>query len=214
MCKEKFLLGSQKIQCVNKYKYLGIELHGAGITSETVENIRNRALKAIFSLKGFSKYADIPPKLGLKLFNQLVKPICLYGAEIWGPIYLSKKNISSNFMLENTYDNIPVEKLYLKYCKQTLCVNKRATNIAVRGGLGAYPLSIDIILASLKFWNHASNSKNKLLQDSITTVQKSNDQPKTSWLKPIRDIYKFLRIQCNNKYPPKLVDIDKFRGRL
>jgi hypothetical protein len=59
----------------------------------------------------------------------MIKPIALYGVEIWGlltPAMLKKK-----LELYDLFKNWEYEKLNLKFCKYLLGVNKRSTNIAV-----------------------------------------------------------------------------------
>ena len=35
-------------------------------------------------IKYKSKLGDLPPKVAFQLFGKIVKPVALYGAEIWG----------------------------------------------------------------------------------------------------------------------------------
>ena len=70
-----------------------------------------------------------------KLFDTLVKPVLLYGCEIWGPELLSYKT---------HFDKSTIEQVHIKSCKQTLNVPWCTENKACRAELGRYPLSIDI----------------------------------------------------------------------
>ncbi len=56
-----------------------------------------------------------------------------------------------------------IEKLHLKFCKVILIeVHLKASNLAVYGELGRYPMFIDQIIACLKYLNYIENeTKNK-----------------------------------------------------
>ena len=95
--------------------------------------------------------------MSLHLFDHMVKPILLYGCEIWTPIdlkYKQSKNLQSsakndfvtqlrdNFLhITKHFDKIdPIEKLHLRNCKSILGVHSKVTNLAVYSELGRYPL--------------------------------------------------------------------------
>ena len=128
-------------------------------------HIYKRGLKAYFKL--IRTLNPLPkPSMSLYLFYHLVKPILLYGCEIWTPIdlkYNQNKNLQSTakmILLHNYviisqhiakyFDKIdPIEKLHLKFCKSILDVHSKATNLALYSKLGRYPLFVDRIVASM-----------------------------------------------------------------
>ena len=71
----------------------------------------------------------------LKLFNVLVKPIVLYGAEVWGS---EKCDI--------------LERLQLRFFKCVLSVNMFTSSMMVYGEWGAIPLDVDTKSRMLTFW--------------------------------------------------------------
>ena len=72
-----------------------------------------------------------------------------YGCEVWAPFLLKNLN-DSNFI--NICDKPPSETLHIKVCKILLGVNKKATNNAVRGELGNFPLLISMLRLTIKYW--------------------------------------------------------------
>ena len=49
-----------------------------------------------------------------------------------------------NQSIEDIFDDLHIEKLNVTFCKYLLGVNKKASNLAVKGELGRYPLYIDV----------------------------------------------------------------------
>ena len=147
-------------------------------------------LKQIYTKKGLKAYFKLirslnpppTPVISLHLFDHLVKPILLYGCEIWSPIDLKyKSTINKQPMTNKTLfinqlrdkypfitkhmDKIdPIEKLHLKFLKSILGVHSKATNLAVFGELGRYPLFIDSITRCMKYIQYIeTETENKLL---------------------------------------------------
>jgi hypothetical protein len=160
--------------------------------------MRSKSLKAIFKLKSLIKNSNFSPKLGIKLFNQLIKPILVYGAEVWGVGLFNIKKFNSNqHTLESTYDDNIIEKLNVQFQKYMLGVSKRATNLAIRGELGQLPISIHVIVHLLKFWIHLSKSDNTLLQAAYKESISLHFNNKTSWFSTVCEICKILGIKFN-----------------
>ena len=72
---ENFKLGSEVIECVNRYKYLGIMLSASGTFKEAGHVLYNKALKVCFKLYKDLKSTDPPIKTCLYLFDHMVKLI-------------------------------------------------------------------------------------------------------------------------------------------
>ncbi len=81
-------------------------------------------------------------------------PILRYCGEVWSPFYC--KNFDATKIIKNC-DNVPGEKVLLKFYKYLLGVNRRTTNAAVRGELGQFPLLITTLPLSIKYWLRLCN---------------------------------------------------------
>ena len=81
------------------------------------------------------------PKLSLKLFDSLVKPILLYCSDFWGCL--------DTVITQNS----PMETLNTSICKQLLGVKKHTSNIACKLELGRYPLHIDAVKKCIQNWS-------------------------------------------------------------
>ena len=78
------------------------------------------------------------PRVSIKLFNTLVKPILLYASDFWGILKLPNNN--------------PIENIYHSCCKQILGVQKQTTNAGVLLELGQVPISLYAIKNAIKNW--------------------------------------------------------------
>jgi len=84
--KTEFRAQGQCLNEVSSYPYLGLEMTNSGSFKLAQKTLTNKAMKALFKLKHLLYGSNLNPNVCLQLFDQLIKPICLYGAEIWGPI--------------------------------------------------------------------------------------------------------------------------------
>ena len=71
----------------------------------------------------------------LDLFDKIVKPILLYGCEVWG-----------------FGNNSIIERVHIKFCKILLGVKKSTPDFMIYGELGRYPLDISIKLRMINYW--------------------------------------------------------------
>ena len=78
----------------------------------------------------------------LDLFDKLVKPILLYGCEVWG---FGNNEIS--------------EPVRLKFCKVLLHLKTTTPNCIVYGELGRYPVENDIKLRMISYWGRLMSGK-------------------------------------------------------
>lgn len=93
----------------------------------------------------------ISPKLYMKLFDALVKPIALYGCEIWGAFGHKPSIISNICKVLYTKDTLPYEQLHLKACKESIRISKHASNFGIRSELGRLPLMYNVFCAICKY---------------------------------------------------------------
>ena len=103
-------------------------------------------------------------QLALRLFDALVVPILTYAGVVWGPLYAHKITYDNFFTLCN---DSPIEKINVKLCKYLLGVHKKSTNNAVRGELGRYPILINVLEHSSRYY-HRIFSVNK--RDSLVNI--------------------------------------------
>ena len=119
-----------------------------------------KATKIVFTIKRLlSNINSSAVETRNKLFDTLIKPVLLYGCEIWGPELLSYKT---------HFDKSTTEQVHTKFCKQTLNVPWYTENKACRAELGRYLLFIDIKASLLCYWQRIEQkSDNPVLNEAF-----------------------------------------------
>ena len=131
----RFEYNKERLEIVTEYKYLGVYFAKNNSFFKTKKYIADQATKAVFSLIKKARNMHLTIDLQLELFDKLVKPILLYGCEVWG------------------FGNIEViERVQLKFLKNILKLKTSTPNYMVYGEVGIMPLKIDIYTRMISYW--------------------------------------------------------------
>ena len=171
--RSKVFFNEKCIEVVNKYKYLGNIISSTRLRNQdplknTHKFLNDRAMKAIFHMKRKVKsIGELPPDIMLNLFDALIKPILVYGSDVWG--------IKCKLWGE-------ADKTFLQYARCMLRVKATTSNTITTGECGKFPPSTACQISALCYVNrliHMSNDKlvKKVYCDLITL----NDQGFTTW---------------------------------
>jgi hypothetical protein len=79
-----FSLNGSEIEIVNKFNYLGILLNRTGNFSKAITKQAEKAKQAMYEVLKRGRTHNLSVECKLELFDKMVKPILLYGSEIWG----------------------------------------------------------------------------------------------------------------------------------
>ena len=185
------------IENVRNYCYLGIKFSITGSFTEAKQNLYNRGLKAYFKLKKCFEYHK--PKIGtiLHAFDHTVKPILLYGSEIWGMLDTNRLNKFKDNYFQKLCNDLVIEKLHIKVCKYILEVSRRSTNLAVMGELGRYPLYLEVILNMIKYWVRLSKMDDCLAAEALKTSESLHVNGKKSWVNSIYEIINYFNLDIS-----------------
>ena len=122
-----FFFNSTELEIVPDYKYLGIYLSGTYSYIKAKKHIAEQANKALFSLLKKIRRLDLSFDLQITPFNKTVKPILLYGYEIWG------------------HGNLDIfERIQLNFLKHIFNLKRSTPSFMIYGDLGITPIAIDI----------------------------------------------------------------------
>lgn len=80
----QFKWKNEIIEVVVSYKYLGLFFPRTKSYVKAKKHLIDQANKAMFSLLKKSQNLNLPIDLQIDLFNKTIKPILLYGCELWG----------------------------------------------------------------------------------------------------------------------------------
>ena len=161
-----FVYDRNDIEIVDTFKYLGVFFNRTGSYNYHIKQSYDKALKAMYSVITKCRNHNLSIDCQMDLFDKIVKPIILYGCEIWGYTSLSL-----------------VERLHLKFCKHILNLNNSTPNFMVYGELGRYPLSINIKVRMITFWAKMILS-NKLSTCAYALLHRQN----SPWVKYVKSI--------------------------
>ena len=133
------------------------------------------ANKALFALLKKSKALGPPFDIQLDLFDKTVKPILLYGAELWG------------------YGNCDsLKRIHLKFLKYLFNLKGFTPSYMIYGELGIMPILVEIQNRFLSYWTKLVEDKDYLMLSSqmyltIHTLHKT-DHLKSDWLRNIETL--------------------------
>ena len=149
--------------------------------------------KAMFKLKRSFNKLNISPKLSLLLYETLIRSICMYASEVWGS-FIKAKHQAFNVKCDKyeLFDKHCFKKLELKFCKAILGVQKKASNVAVRGELGRYPTPIYILKQVPKNWFRITSNDHKqsILYNTYMRNLKIHYAKKCCWWSNVRNFLK------------------------
>jgi hypothetical protein len=111
--------------------------------TKNLQCVIDKAYKAIYAVLKKGRLHNLSIKCQYDLFDKIVKPILLYGCEIWG------------------FSNLDtIERVHLKFCKLLLHLKKSTPNFMIYGELGACPMSVYIQTRIVNFWSKLVNCEN------------------------------------------------------
>jgi hypothetical protein len=137
-----FTYGGQNLEVVDDYVYLGVTINYNGRFKKAMIKQQTQATRAMYALLNKARKLCLPVDIQLQLFDAVVKPILLYGSEVWGC-----QNVDI------------IERVHLKFLKIILNLNKSTATCMVYGELGCYPLRNCVNTRMISYWGRLLNGK-------------------------------------------------------
>ena len=206
--KEVFTLDGTKLEVVQSYTYLGVEMTASGSFSLAIKELNNKARKAMIPLyKAISQF-KIPFTRGINLFRTYVEPILLYNAE--NLTFLTNKEIAKckndKSLLHDIALKAPNTTSQLKFYKYMLGVGSQSPNLSVFGEIAEHPLQHKGHLAMLKFWNRIRDMEEDTL---VKKAYQENITMNTNWCQTIQVLNASLRLNQGDQGGNKFDSISK-----
>ncbi len=195
LANQSFYYGTQTIEQVEKYTYLGIEVTANGTFKQAMDTLQSKGLKGMYKLQHLVEN-DLDINTMLKIFDSTIKPIIMYGSEVWGVTIVKTKNAENIRQiiidLENNYTGNTLE---LKFYKRLLRVKRNAATVGVRGELGRHPIGLYALANSLKYLQTVMNKENEKLVKQALVESQNLGETQSSWYKHVKEIEKTLNVQ-------------------
>ena len=137
------------------------------------KTLAEKGLNALYKVYKQIDLFRLPLRSANKIFDAAITPILTYGAEIWG--------IFSKFDFEK-WDQTPIEKVHLRFCKIFQGLIRKASNFAVRGEMGRTPLQIIIIKKILKYNLYLNSKDDNALVKQFLYISQELGKKYTSYL--------------------------------
>jgi len=133
---EKWYFNGHKVRTTSYYEYLGLTVSCLMKWQKATHNLALKGCKALNVIRVVTSSLHLTDvKLLFSLFDKMVVPIILYGAETWGTEY-------------RRY----IERVQIKFCRHVLGVGSQAPDVAVLGECGRYPMYVQYFTKAVKFW--------------------------------------------------------------
>ena len=190
----RFKIGNHALKEVDSYCYLGMDIHKSGSFAQARTSLKNKAMRALYSLKGTINKSKLSFRSLTTLFDSLIKPITLYGAPIYTPDihvikYIAKfaKDSTNRSHTEflRKLSQLDCEKPHLHFLKWALGVNRKASNIGVWGESGRYPLIYECLNLTTNYVRRVKNLQNNSL---VSLAFKEQTKMNLDWYKKIEPI--------------------------
>ena len=180
-----FSFRNKLLENVASYRYLGVNFTASGSFSFAQEELYKKALKAFFKLQKDLLILQPSVKTSLHVFDHTIKPILLYGCEVWGGFNSFTARFRNTLpSLDKIYSKLKCESLHIRFCKFILGVHSKCTNFAVLSELGRFPLHFDILKQMLVYMNRLENLGNR-----FPLLKAAYAQSKTNFSKKIPSWY-------------------------
>ena len=169
LIKSKFNINNVILENVKTVKYLGFTITAKNCSFwPTLNDLSINAKLAIYALNSKIEIFRYPIILILKLFDTLIKPILLYGTEVWGPY--------TDFNYTN-WDASKIEMTHTQFLKRALGCNFQTSNIMTRGEVGVRPLLIDVKVRIMNYIKSIKERRQSTVYSALEFERKNEVAP-------------------------------------
>ena len=121
---------------VNAFSYVSVTFTKQLSLSSMAQSQCLKAKRALtILLNSLYRYGVLSHSMYFKMFDTKIKPILVYGSELWG-------------ILEHNC----VEVVHRYGCKRFLCVGQNVSNLAILAECGLVPIYIETQIRCVKYW--------------------------------------------------------------
>ena len=170
----KLNFNGKQLEIADEFNYLGVLLTTNGNFNKSKMFAVNKGTKAMYEVLKLGRIYSLSINCQLNLLDKMVKPILLYGCEIWG------------------LGNIEIiERVHIKFCKLLLQLQNSTPTYMIYGELGRYPIVLDVKIRILSFWSKLlfdKESKLSLIIYKLCFEMHTVNDANFPWLKNVHNI--------------------------
>ena len=183
----------QRIEAVQSYKYLGniistIASAKGDIFRENYSYLCNQAKEAIFGMKQKLKHiGKLPPRILFHMFETLIRPILLYGSDVWGI---------------RRQGNDMVDKVFYCFIRCALGVKATTSNLMVLGESGQMPPSVfshTNVICYLKRLHHLPSRM--IVKQMYIELCRLHECGFVTWVTKAQEVMQYYGIELGEQCP-------------
>ena len=183
------------IEQVNQYKCLGVIVRSISRNNEDIfacnyPYLCDQGRKALFGvLHRLRSITPIPPRVHFKLFDAVIKPILIYGSDVWG------HNKSGTSM---------IDIVMLRFSRCVLNVKATTSNVMVYGECGILPPSVYYTVSTMCYFNRLHHMpNNSIVKQVYTELFKLYQMGFVTWVTRVGELAETYSINISDS-PAKL----------
>ena len=133
---EKFFYNGSKLEIVNGFQYVGLLFTPILSIYRMTDDLSKKSKRILVSmLQTLNNCGQLSSSAFFKIFDMKICSMLIYGCEVWGT-----KQFQS------------IERVQYYACKRFINVSQKASNYAVLGDCGRYPLYLVTWKRVIKYW--------------------------------------------------------------
>ena len=128
----------------------------------------SQARKAIFGMKhNLKPLGTLPPKVLFHMFDALIRPILLYGSDVWGV---------------QTQGGVNIDKVFFWCMRCVLHVKSTTSNIIVVGECGQIPPSVSAYIKAICYLNRLQNLTPNMVKQTYSELSRLHNCGFSTWV--------------------------------
>ena len=178
------------IEQVNQYKRLGVIVCSISRNNEDIfacnyPYLCDQGRKALFGvLHRLRSITPIPPRVQFKLFDAVIKPILIYGSDVWG------HNKSGTSM---------IDKVMLRFSRCVLNVKATTSNVMVYGECGILPPSVHCTVSTMCYMNRLHHMpNNSIVKQVYNELFKLHQMGFVTWVTKVGELVETYSINIDD----------------
>ena len=198
--KRSFKIDQKTLEPVQSFCYLGFDFRASGTVKTAMNNLYDKASKAMRPLMGVISRFNLPIRTSLRLFHTYISPIMLYSVENWIPLTDKELHKATNETLFTDIDS-KTDILHRRFLKFLMGTSKSCQNIMLYGETGEIPLSLKGFRLMANHWHRLTKLPDNTLAKKALL---ENIDLRTNWIRTIEKVMNWYNLSNHIDNPVRL----------